>query len=184
VHGIVHEHGGHVVVASSPGEGANFRVLWPAMDAEQASAATARDRTRDVRTQRPSLQGSVLVVDDEEAVGEFMRELLGTWGINAVFVSRPEAALELIAGAPATFDLVITDQSMPRMTGLELARRLRQLRADLPVLLYTGFGDGLAGDALDSAQLAAVIRKPVDPALLGLTLARYLAPKGADFTGA
>ena len=71
----------------------------------------------------------------------------------------------------------ITDQSMPRLTGLELAERLRQCRSDLPVVLYTGHGDGLAGADLTRAALHAVLRKPVDPVQLGQVLVRCLSAK-------
>jgi CheY-like chemotaxis protein len=180
VHGIVHEDGGHVVVSSSPGQGTSFRVLWPAVPGDRHALPIDGERGREARPVRRALQGSVLVVDDEETVGEFMRELLGTWGLEAVFVSRPETALELVGAAPARFDVVITDQSMPRMTGLALARRLKRLNAELPVILYTGFGDGLAGDDVDTAGLCAVMRKPVDPGQLSQTLARCLERKAAN----
>ena len=64
---------------------------------------------------------------------------------------------------------------MPRITGLELAQRLREIRSDLPVILYTGYGDGLPDDIAPAAQPRAVIRKPVDPALLSQALSRCLA---------
>jgi CheY-like chemotaxis protein len=182
VHGIVHEHGGHVAVESSPGQGARFRVMWPAMASlrDAVPSETTRDApARPPRPPRPALNGTVLVVDDEETVGEFMRELLESWGLQATCTSRPEAALDLVRTAPRQFDVVITDQSMPKMTGLELAQRLRQLRADLPVILYTGHGGHMADDEVDAAQLCAVMRKPVDPALLSQTLARCLAAAGA-----
>ena len=88
----------------------------------------------------------MLVVDDDETVGRFMRELLETWGLQAVCLHRPEAALELIRAEPSRFDVLITDQSMPKMSGMELAQRIRQFHDDLPIILYSGHGDGLAGD--------------------------------------
>ena len=103
------------------------------------SGAIAEQRTRQLR---PALTGSVLVVDDEAAVGEFMRELLETWGLQATFVPHGQAALELLSGSGARFDAVITDQAMPRMTGLQLALTLRDSRLDVPVILYIGLRRG------------------------------------------
>jgi two-component system cell cycle sensor histidine kinase/response regulator CckA len=179
VHGIVHEHGGHVLVESSPGRGARFRLLWPVVaDGAVAEQDDAQGSTPS-RPRGPALRGSVLVVDDEESVGEFMRELLETWGLQATCSPSPEAALERVRADPSRFDVVITDQSMPRMTGLQLAQRLRQVRTDLPVILYTGHGEGLSSDEVEAARLCALVPKPVDPTLLSQTLARCLASRAA-----
>ncbi len=184
VHGIVHEHGGHVVVESAPGQGARFRIAWPVAIGPGKAAPRDTDRDGAARVPQPALEGSVLVVDDEESVGEFMRELLGTWGLRAMCTPRPEEALELVRAEPRRFDAVITDQSMPRLTGLALARRLREIRADLPVILYTGHGEALADADVGAARLCAIIRKPVDPALLSQTLARCLTSRAAKHLGA
>ena len=117
---------------------------------------------------------------ERDPLRALLRELLDTWGLQATSVTRPEAALELVRAAPDRFDVVITDQSMPRLTGLELAGRLRTIRPDLPVILYTGYGDGVPDHALDAARLTAVIRKPVDPVLLSGALAGCLAQRVAS----
>ncbi len=103
-----------------------------------------------------------------------MRELLETWGVHATFMSRPQEALDAIRQAPARFDLVITDQAMPRMTGLDLARALRDLRADLPVILYTGFGENLTAADLRAAGIRALLPKPVEPQKLAAALIEHL----------
>ena len=170
VHGIVHEHGGHVLVETAPGRGSRFRVLWPAEAGEAAAAPQGTGRAGAARPRRPELAGSVLVVDDEAIVGEFMRELLETWGLRATCAASGPAALDLVTATPHRFDVVISDQSMPRMTGVQLAQALRDVRGDLPVILYTGYGEGLARPELDGAGIRAVLRKPVEPAALEAAL--------------
>ncbi len=165
VHAIVHEHGGHVLLETEPGRGSRFRVLWPA-SGNESSAAQPQDSTPQATRVPPRLEGAVLIVDDEIAVGEFMRELLGTRGLDATFVTHPQAALELVAASPARFAAVITDQSMPRMTGVQLARALHEVRPGLPIILYSGYSDGLTAPDLQVAAIQTVLPKPVDPAAL------------------
>jgi CheY-like chemotaxis protein len=185
VHGIVHEHGGHVLVDEAPGGGARLRVLWPALREgsldEGAQEPVARGGAHGRRGDRPALAGAVLVVDDETTVGEFMRELLDTWGLEATSVASGQAALDLVAAAPQRFDAVVTDQAMPRMTGVQLARALHALRPGLPVILYTGYAEGLAPSELEAAGIGRVLAKPVDPAALAAALATVLT--GAERTG-
>ena len=176
VHGIVHEHGGHVLVETTPGNGSSLRILWPAQDAALLASEPQPTAGRNAhRPARPILDGSVLVVDDEASVGEFMRELLETWGLQATFVPNGQAALDLVAGTPARFDAVITDQCMPRLNGLQLARALRAVRPGLPVILYSGHGEGLARADLEAAGVRTMLRKPVDPAALEAALSSALA---------
>jgi CheY-like chemotaxis protein len=164
VHGIVHEHGGHVIVETAPGEGARFRVLFPPMasagPAQQASTAAAN---RGAKAPRAPLRGRVMVVDDEASVANFMRDLLQTWGLDVTVVSDGLQARALVGGDPRCVDLVITDQVMPKITGLELARELLAVRPALPILLYTGFSDGIDDDDISGAGIRAMLRKPVDP---------------------
>jgi PAS domain S-box-containing protein len=174
VHGIVHEHGGHVVVESHPGHGARFRLAWPALAERPGATSSDRPGSASSRAPRPVLAGSVLVVDDDETVGRFMRELLETWGLQAVCLHQPEAACELVRADPARFDVLITDHSMPKMSGTELARRIRQFHAELPIVLYSGHGGVLDSDEAGAAGLSAILRKPIDPDELARTLARCL----------
>jgi PAS domain S-box-containing protein len=173
VHGIVHEHRGHVVVDSAPGKGATFRVLFPVLASDDCALAGEPGRDPAERDlQRYS--GRVLVVDDERMVGEYMEELLTGWGLDVTVKADPDEAEAWYAHDPGRVDLVITDQTMPHRTGLALARRLTLDRPELPVLLYTGYDENLTPDALASAGVVAVLRKPVELGALRALLAQHL----------
>jgi CheY-like chemotaxis protein len=173
VHGIVHEHGGHVLLETAPGRGARFRVLLPGASPQQASEDVAHSNASP-RVPAPALSGRVLVVDDEASVAQFMRELLETWGLEVDVVGDGATALAAIQSAPARYDVVVTDQAMPRMTGLELVQRLRAVRADLPIVIHTGNVDAMPPWDIDAARPSAVLQKPVDPARLRGELQRCL----------
>jgi PAS domain S-box-containing protein len=175
VHGIVHEHGGHIVVESAPGKGATFRVLLPAL---QTSSVVARTRIEGDSFPRATLAGRLAIIDDEASVAGFMQELLANWDLQATVFADARSALDAIK-AGSNFDLVITDQTMPRMTGIEFAIAARALRPELPIVLYTGYSEQIAAADAERSGVAAVIRKPIDPSALLATLNRYL-PRGAE----
>jgi CheY-like chemotaxis protein len=161
VHGIVHELGGHIVVDTAAGRGTRFSVLFPVLAGAQASDSIAPDGEQRAPLRR--LHGRVLVVDDEHAVGAFMRDLLENWGLDVVVATNAIDAAELVTREPERFDVVITDQMMPRMTGTQLARELMRVKPDLPVILYTGFNEGITPGEIESAGVRAVVKKPIDP---------------------
>jgi PAS domain S-box-containing protein len=174
VHGIVHDHDGHLLVESSPGRGATFRILFPALRTEddQSEHETLTGFTLPGR--KDQLRGRVLLVDDEEMVRGFMRELLEGWSLDVSEAPDGTAAREAFARAPDRYDLVITDQTMPRLTGMELARELRALRPALPVVLYSGYADAITEAQVQAAGIRALIRKPVEPAALRALLESIL----------
>ncbi|HQR53649.1 MAG TPA: response regulator, partial [Burkholderiales bacterium] len=177
VHGIVHEHGGHVLVESETGCGAVFRVLFAALDRGRAEVGADAAGAVSRAGKAPSLRGQVLVVDDEAMVGEFMRDLLESWGLRVTVAANGAQARDLCSREPRRFDAVITDQTMPRITGLDLARELLAASPDLPVILYTGYSDGLTETEVKAAGAVALVRKPVEPRALRALLESALAAR-------
>ncbi len=169
VHGIIKELGGHVEVESILGKGSVFRVFVPLVDGVGEDA-------EEPNAQKLLGEGQVvLCVDDEPAIVELIASMLRTLNYKPVVANSSAEALALVAKDAAAFDAVITDHTMPDMTGLILSREILKLRHDLPVLLCTGFnGAMLKGEYADSG-VRDVLFKPVGISDLGLALRKYLA---------
>jgi CheY-like chemotaxis protein len=176
-HGIVHEHGGHILVDSLANERTKFRMLLPVPESGAAEAAPAEDPTQPPVRARARLSGRVLVADDEQMIREFMAELLGSWGLEVSVVADGAAARDAVQADPQRYDLVITDQTMPQMTGLTLAREIARLRPGLPVILYTGYAEDLSPQELEAAGVRTLVRKPIEPAQFFPLLAGYLTAR-------
>ena len=143
----------------------------------QRPRATRGAATTPARPTAPAASAGrprVLVVDDEAPLAEFMRELLGGWGIEATAITNPRKALQAFRADAHAYDLVITDLAMPGSTGFGLARELLAVRPGLPVILYTGHIDPIAERELESAGIRALLPKPVEPDQLHGLLARLL----------
>ncbi len=158
VHGIVHEHRGHIVVEPESGQGCVFRVLLPVHDALPAEKEAGPTR----RGARASLAGRVLLVDDEPSVLAVMRETLKSWGLQVEACVSAEAAERAFEHDPAGFDLLVTDHAMPLTSGLQLAERLRQRRPDLPWLLCTGYAETSTVAQAEALGAGAILRKPIE----------------------
>ena len=174
VHGIVHEHGGHVIVDTVVDEGTAFRILLPPTEGSGPTPVGGSTSRAESQATRSRLRGRVLIVDDEPPVAEFMRELLDSWGLEASVAYEPEAALELVQVNADRYDLVITDQTMPRMSGLQLAEQIGRMSAAPPVVLYTGYADAVDSAKLSAAGVKGLIHKPLEPGELRMVIAGYL----------
>jgi PAS domain S-box-containing protein len=174
VHGLVHEHGGHLVVANRDTGGACFRVLLPALPQGQGPAPPAAAPAGAAAT--GPLQGRVLLVDDDEIARSYMADLLGAWGLEVVALADPRLAAGALAQAADEFSVGILDHTMPHVTGLELARELHGLQSQLPLLLYSGNAGRLEEGELAAAGIRAQLAKPVDTAVLFRYLEQLLAP--------
>jgi CheY-like chemotaxis protein len=174
VHGIVHEYGGHVCVDTRPGSGATFRVLLQPV-AESAQAATSPTEGPPAADGEPGrLAGRVLVVDDDDMVASLLEEVLAGWGLEATVIRNPLAAYDWFLRDPNRVDLVLTDYTMPRMTGIDLAQRLTLARPELPVLLYSGYGSDIDPEQAARSGVCALIAKPVEPRRLFEILREHL----------
>jgi len=171
VHGIVHDHGGHVLVETAPGAGAVFRVVLPPADAEATDAPASEQAA--VGAGR-AMRGRVMVVEDEVMVGDFMAEMLRNWGLDVVLERDPQSALAWLEDLDNPVDLLITDQTMPQLTGLALAQRVTALRRDLPVLLYSGNAADFDAAELERHGVRGTLRKPVDAEALRALMGRWL----------
>jgi PAS domain S-box-containing protein len=175
VHGIVKSFGGAVRVYSEPGRGTAFHLYLP--KSRDTTEGTAEDE-RPIPTGRER----VLVVDDEEAIAELERKTLAGLGYSVHTALSGDQALEIFGTSPQEFDLVVTDQTMPKMTGLSLIRRIRQLRPDIPVILTSGFGRTLSSEGPESLGSVWRLLKPVTIREFGETVRRALdhrAPEGS-----
>jgi PAS domain S-box-containing protein len=175
VHGIVHDHGGHIDVHTQVGAGTVFSVVLPAADAASADPLRAHPPSQRLAA-LPRLTGRVMLVEDDPMVGDFMAELIGGWGLDALLIRDPFAAAAWLADTTRPLDLLITDQTMPGLTGLQLAQRAHGVRPGLPVLLYTGDADVSEAAHLPGSGVCAVVRKPVDAEALRALLQRWLVP--------
>lgn len=121
----------------------------------------------------------ILVIDDEAIVADTTAMLLCRFGYDAEGMTDPVAALERVRAAPADVDLILTDQTMPAITGDMLARRITAVRPDLPVLIMTGFSYHVSPELAREIGVHAVLFKPIAPPELRAAIDGALALRGA-----
>ena len=154
VHGIMNSHDGVITVYSQPGEGTVFHLYFPAHHGEPAPSTIAEDTTPHGHGER------VLFVDDEALLARLGQKTLAALGYEVESTTQPSAALALVRADPSRFALVVTDQTMPEMTGLTLATHLREVQPGLPVILMTGYALSLTPARLAAAGIHQLLHKP------------------------
>jgi signal transduction histidine kinase/ActR/RegA family two-component response regulator len=171
VHGIVTQHGGALNVSSRRGAGSTFEAYFPrteecSRDDEQAETAAPLGHGE-----------TILIVDDEAALVQLGEEMLAILGYEPVGFQSSTTALAAFQADPQRFDLVLTDEVMPEMTGTELATALHRSRPDLPIVLMTGYVGRADTNRLATAGIRQVLKKPLLSNPLADCLARHLSAR-------
>jgi PAS domain S-box-containing protein len=172
VHGIVKNHGGAITVESEVGKGAVFSIYFPMAQEKveiQQQISQALDRGAE----------TILFVDDEQAIVDMMAQVLGRLGYHAVTKITALEALEFFQSKSDQIDLVITDMTMPQMTGAQLFEKMKKIRPDIPVIICTGHSDLIDEESAKELGAAAYVVKPSTKQQIAKTI-REVLDKRAD----
>ncbi len=162
VHGIQMSYGGHVLLDTKPGEGSCFQLLYPPFEADGSSVAP-ESLISDEAGWRVLRRKRVMVVDDEPSITVYLKEFLEMQGLQVEAYTHSPHALARLQEVAGIFDLLITDQAMPELTGLELVKQAKQLNPDLPVILCSGFSAGIDASNANEHGIDCYLDKPVTP---------------------
>jgi CheY-like chemotaxis protein len=168
VRGIVKRHEGAIMVNSEPEVGTTFHVYFPRME-----SVGAREAER-VGEPLPKGTARILFVDDEEILVEMGKKVLELLGYEVSATTSSVEALELFRAQPDRFDAVISDYTMPRMTGMDLAKEMMRLRPDIPVILCTGFSERITEEKALAMGIRAFVMKPLNMRDIAETVRRVM----------
>lgn len=167
VKGIVRSHDGFIRVDTTRGKGTVFHLFFPEIQGQ-----APRPEGGEILPQHG--RESILIVDDEQMIVEMNKMLFSQLGYTVFATTDPVKALERFTSSPGDFDIVITDQTMPKVTGEELARQMLQIRPDLPIVLCTGYSEKMDETHCRKLGITKLISKPVDTAYLSYLVRQIL----------
>jgi len=154
VHGIATSIGGTVTVQSEPGKGSAFHVYFPAVEREAPSSIRSG-------VSLPGGTERILLVDDEKSMIDALKPMLERLGYSVIARTSSIEALEIFRSDPSEFDLVVTDQTMPGLTGAELAKELLRIKPAIPIILCCGFSALINEEGAEAIGIRGYIRKPI-----------------------
>jgi len=167
VHGIVKDHAGAITVYSETGKGTTFHIFLPVIE-------KAEEPKKETMGPLPTGHERILFIDDDPGLVEIGREILGKLGYDVVVKTSSIEALELFREQPDKFDLVITDMTMPNMTGDRLAAELMKIRPDIPTILCSGFSEKMSNEKADALGIKNFLMKPIVMKDLAKTIRKVL----------
>jgi len=177
VHGIVKQHKGEITVNSELGKGATFHIYLPVI--KNVIQKVIEDN-EDVTDTIPQGKGErILLVDDETEIVEMLQRLLNDLGYSVAGFNSSAKALEIFSENPKEFDLLITDMTMPEMTGMILSQKILAIRPNLPVILCTGFSETVDDAKAQSIGIQLFMSKPTPVTVLAKSISALLHKTGS-----
>ena len=172
VHGIVKNHGGDIHIDSAPGQGTRVEIYLPGHQAEVKAAP-------DDSPEKAKGEGQILLVDDEEVLSVVLHDMLEGLGYTVTALTDSVEAYDIFTRSPDTWDILLTDVTMPGLTGTELASAIRRHRPDLPIILWSGDHEGISGKVTDQFDHLVFLKKPFRQQELAGTIRKILKHQSA-----
>ncbi len=165
--GVMHEHGGGLRLETEVGKGTEFILYFPINEAVESAQKIKKEKL-------VMGSGSIMVVDDERMLGKMISQMLGYLGYEVTTYNSSVEALEKFEEDPGCFDLILTDQTMPEISGLELTKKVLAVNPELPVILCSGYSEDVAEEDVVEAGVLIALEKPVTFEILSQEVAKAI----------